>query len=302
MAVASSSALVSAEASSQIGVRQKPMRGRGDPAVDRDRRQLEHGAAEQGDVVERARHQAQRVERMALHLDADAREVAEGRLVADHAAIGGRPDHRAAGLGAEGERHMAVGHRGGRARRRAARRVAGIVRIGGRAGMAVGEFRRHRLAHDHGVGGPAERHAGGVAERHLALEDRRVVAGRHVVGVDDVLDADRHAAQHAFPDGVGGLGLGDRQVGIEEGPGLHDGLALGDAIEAVAHQLLGGERACLDAGDGFGGAERLHSALLTQPAMSSSVASSCWRPTSWMPTGRPVGPLVNGKVTHGIQR
>ena len=197
MAVASSSALVSAEASSQIGVRQKPMRGAGNAAVDRDRRQLEHGAAEQRDVVERARHQAQRVDRMALHLDADPREVAEGRLVADHAAIGGRPDHRAAGLRAEGERHMAVGHGGGRARRRAARRVAAIVRIGGRAGMAVGEFRGHRLAQDHGVGGPAQRHAGGVAERHLALEDRRVVAGRHVVGVDDVLHADRHAAQHA---------------------------------------------------------------------------------------------------------
>ena len=50
------------------------------------------------------------------------------------------------------------------------------------------------------------------------------------------------------------------------------------------------------AGDGFGGAERLHaSALRTQAAMSSRVASSCWRPTSWMPTGRPVGPLVKGK-------
>ena len=31
-------------------------------------------------------------------------------------------------------------------------------------------------------------------------------------------------------------------------------------------------------------------------------ASSCWRPTSWMPTGRPLGPRVKGKVTQGIQR
>ena len=148
-----------------------------DRAVDLDRRQLEHGAAQQRDVVEGARHQAQRVERMALHLDADPREVAEGRLVADHAAIGGGPDHRAAGLGAEGERHVAVGDGRRRAGRRAARRVAGIVRIGGRAGMAVGEFRRHRLAEDDGVGGAAERDAGGVAERHLALR-RSASCGR----------------------------------------------------------------------------------------------------------------------------
>ena len=71
------------------------------------------------------------------------------------------------------------------------------------------------------------------------------------------------------------LRLGDRQRGIEEGPGLHDRLALGDAIEAVPHELFRGELARLDGGDGLAGAERLHSALLTQPAMSSSAASSC---------------------------
>ena len=248
----------------------------GNATVDADRRQLEHGAAEQRDVVERARHQAQRVDRVALHLDADPREVTEGRLVADHAAIGGGADHRAAGLRAEGERHVAVGDRGGRARGRAARRVGRVVRVGRRAGMAVGEFRGHRLAQDDGVGGPAERHAGGVAERHLALEDRRVVPGRHVVGVDDVLHPHRHAAQHAAFRRVGRLGLRQREVGIEIGPRLHGGLALGDALEAGAHQRLRGERAGLDPGGGFAGAERLHaSALRAQAAMFSRAASSC---------------------------
>ena len=69
------------------------------------------------------------------------------------------------------------------------------------------------------------------------------------------------------------------------------------------HQLLRGERARLDRLDGFGRADRLHrSAPCTQPAMSSRRASSCCRPTSWMPTGRPLGPRPNGRLTHGIQR
>jgi len=63
VAVASISALVSEDASLQIGVRQTPMRGRAMPAIDLERRQLEHGATEQRDVVEAARHQPQRVER-----------------------------------------------------------------------------------------------------------------------------------------------------------------------------------------------------------------------------------------------
>jgi ribosomal protein L4 len=68
-AVASSSALVSAAASFQIGVRQKPMRGR---AIERSifgqqqARRRGTGRYRQG-----AGHQPQRVGRMALHLDAD---------------------------------------------------------------------------------------------------------------------------------------------------------------------------------------------------------------------------------------
>ena len=247
-----------------------------DVAIEADRRQLQHGGAEQRNVVERARHEAERIDRVALHLDADAREVAEGRLVAHHAAIGGRPDHRAAGLRAEGQWHVAVGHRRCGPGRRTAGRMSGIVRVGRGAGMTIGELRGHRLAHDDGIGGPAERHAGGIAERHLACEDRRVVAGRHVVGVDDVLHADRDAAQQATARRVGGLGLGDGLVGIEMGPGLHDAVALGDAIEIAAHQFLGGQRAGLDRGRGFEGGDLLHdSTLRAHAAMSSRPASSC---------------------------
>jgi hypothetical protein len=75
---------------------------------------------------------------------------------------------------------------------------------------------------------------------------------------------------------------------IEMDPRLHDRIALGDAVEAGLHQLLGGERAGLDRPGGFGGAERLHcSAPCTQAAMSSSRASSCCgRPAGCRPAGR----------------
>ena len=102
-------------------------------------------------------------------------------------------------------------------------------------------------------------------------------------------DAHRHAAQHAAPGRVGGLRLGKRKLGIEEGPGLHHRLALGDAVEAVAHQLLRGERARLDPGRGFGGAERLHeSALRTQAAMSSRALSS-WQAADELDADRQSG-------------
>ncbi len=120
---------------------------------------------------------------------------------------------------------MVVGHGGGRPARRAAGRVRGIVRIHRRAGMPVGEFRGHGLAHDHAIGRARQRHAGGVGERHLAGEDGRIVARRHVVGVDDVLHADRHAADQPCRCLVRRARLGERQFRIEMGPGMEDRLA-----------------------------------------------------------------------------
>ena len=79
-----------------------------------------------------------------------------------------------------------------------------------------------------------------------------------------------------------------------------------EAVAAIEAGTLTSEklvRASLDPGDRFGGGKRLHvSALRAQAAMSSRAASSCCRPTSWIPTGKPVGPLAKGKVTQGIQR
>src|SRR4029079_9215306 len=113
----------------------------------------------------------------------------------------------------------------------------------------------------------------------------------------------RHAAQQAALGGVGGPSLLQCQLAVEMRPRFHRRLALGNAVEAGAYQPFRSERAAFDGSDGFAGTEWLHgSAPVTQAATSSSVASSCWRPTSWIPTGSPFGPRVKGKVTQGIQR
>ena len=86
---------------SQAGVRQKPMRGALGAAVDRVRLLRRQHRAHQRDVLEAAADDAERIEIVALHLDADAAELAKARLVADDAAERRRADRRAAGLRAE---------------------------------------------------------------------------------------------------------------------------------------------------------------------------------------------------------
>ena len=72
-----------------------------------------------------------------------------------------------------------------------------------------------------------------------------------MLGVDDVLHADRHAVQRAARGrhAVERARLHQRVVGIDRGEGVHCRLARGDAVEAVAHDRLGGE---FFGGDAFG--------------------------------------------------
>ena len=125
---------------------------------------------------------------------AGRRKQAVARLEPDDAAIGGRPDHRAAGLRADRQRHHEIGDRRRRAARRAARRVqpgcAGCeVGPGCRLANSVVTVLPSRIA----AGGRGRRRGAGVEARPAAGIDRRAVAGRHVGGVENVLDAERHA-------------------------------------------------------------------------------------------------------------
>ena len=144
---------------------------------------------EQRQVLDRAREEpdVSRVRESWKH--AGARDEPVGRLEAVDAAERRRPDHGAAGLAAERERHHAGRHRGGRAARRAAGRVGGVVRVARLAGRAGRELGGHGLAHDDGA--RRAQRATTVASRdgvRPAWSDGAVL-GRHVGGVDDVLDA-----------------------------------------------------------------------------------------------------------------
>ncbi len=125
----------------------------------------------------------------------DARDQAVARLEAVDAAIGRGPDHRAVGLGAERQRQHVGRDRRRRARRRAARRVLGVVRVAGLVGPVDGELGGHGLAEDHGARGAQPADHRGVRARPPPGVQHGAVLGRHVVSVDDVLDADRQAVQ-----------------------------------------------------------------------------------------------------------
>ena len=155
---------------------------------------------------------------------------------------------------------MPGGDRGGRAARRAARRVPGLMRVARLAGREVRALGGHRLAHDHRAGGAEHRDHRRIARRRAAGVQDGAVLGRHVRGVDDVLDADRHAVQRAggtsfAPVPVARPRLPERVLGIEELPGLHLLLDLAHAREAGLDQLLGADRAVADGARRVGGGE-----------------------------------------------
>ena len=110
-------------------------------------------------------------------------------------------------------------------------RVLGLVpRMGG------GEFRGRGLADDDGAGFAERMDAGGIAVRLLALEHRRALAGRHVGGLDDVLDRDRHAVDRrqrlaVAPARRRGVGGSDRAVLVQSDEGADGGIELDDALE-----------------------------------------------------------------------
>ena len=175
-----------------------------------------------------------------------AGDEAVGRLEAVDAAIRGGPDGGSAGLAAQRHRDHPRRHRRRRAARGAAGGVARIVRVSGLARRSRGELRRHRLAHDDAARSAEAGHRLGVARRGAAGVEHRAVLGRHVGGVDDVLDPYGYAVQG--PDGPAGQALGVRgprlregMLGIEEGPGPDLVIDLPHARQAGLDELRRGD-------------------------------------------------------------
>ena len=169
-------------------------------------------------------------------------------LEGEHAAVARRTDHRAVGLRADRERHHARRHRRRRARRGAAGRAFGVVRVARLARVIDGELGGHGLAQDHRARGAQALDHRGVPGRPAPGVQHGAVLGRHVAGIDDVLDADRDAVQRPLrpaepPRLVAAPGLGAGELGIEEGPGLDARFVVGDPGQAGLGQLEGGDLA-----------------------------------------------------------
>ena len=137
-----------------------------------------------------------------------------------------------------------------------------IVRVGGRPRRHAGEFASDGLAENHRAGRAHERDASGVGRRPMPAIDRRAHFGRQVGGVDDVLDADRHAVERT----TGGAAverprLAQRKLGIDRGPGVNCLLALADARQAIAQHRLAGQLAGPSGARDLGGRERVQTRL-----------------------------------------
>ena len=133
---------------------------------------------------------------------------------------------------------------------------AGLRGLAVLPGGEAGKFGGDRLAEDDRAGRPRQRDAGRVGGRAVALVDRRAVAGRHIDGVDQILDRDRNAVQR--PAGrrcIAVPGRGKRRLAVEMMPGADHRLARRDPLEAGDDERRGAEPAGGDLPRGITGGE-----------------------------------------------
>ena len=93
---------------------------------------------------------------------------------------------------------------------------------------------------DDGAGRPGERDARGIRVGPVAAIDRRAIGGRHVDGVDQILDRDRDPVQRPSRRFRIAPSRGrQRLLAIEVLPGANHRLARLDAVEIGSDQCLG---------------------------------------------------------------
>ena len=126
-------------------------------------------------------------------MSAAAVERAEGGFQRVVAAIAGRPLDRAPDLASAAGGNHARAHRRGRPARRTAGGAGEIEGVAGRPRRGLAELRGHGLPHDARPALAQRIYMRGIANGLPSRVDRAVHLGRHVHGLVEVLDADRHA-------------------------------------------------------------------------------------------------------------
>lgn len=146
-------------------------------------------------IVDRACQPADGIQRISGLEHARSRHQTEGRLEAKDAAIARRPDDRARRLRRQAQRHHRGGDGDGRAAgggSRSPRRIIGIER---RTGVMDREFGRHRLSGNERPRQAKSAHHPRIIPWGIAGVDGAAHLGRHVIGVEDVLETDRDSEE-----------------------------------------------------------------------------------------------------------
>ena len=103
--------------------------------------------------------------------------------------------------------------------------------------MSARELGRDRLADDDRACRPRQGDACGIGRGPMVDVDRRTVRGRHVAGVEQILDGNREPVQQSRRAlRIELARTPHRGVGIQKSPGVHRGFARGDAIETVLEE------------------------------------------------------------------
>src|SRR5215472_18565767 len=195
---------------------------------------VQHRSEDAGRALAQAVVASAAIERADRDLEADAAAVARG--------ANGRADH----LRAERRADYARDNAGGGAAARSARGAAQVMRVARAARLGRGNFSGDGLSDDDRAGLAQRGNTRAIAFGAEAGEQRRAVFGWHVRGLDDVLDADRHAidlrARPArAPARARLVGSCARTLEVEIDEGADLGLERGDigktAFEEVARRV-----------------------------------------------------------------
>ena len=113
----------------------------------------------------------------------------------------------------------------------------GMMRIARFSRTKKSELRRHRFPKDDGAGSPHFGNDEKVGAGPLPCKDRRAECCWEIASVDDVLDADRNAAQgwHGLAAGakcIAGASRSERTIGVDVSPRSDGLVAIGYSCKA----------------------------------------------------------------------